>query len=152
MKQTIGFSGLRIVAICIVLQLMVVSAIAGQERMFVKSNSANIRMEPDVKSKKLWEVEKYHPLIVIEKKGKWCRIKDYQGDIAWVHSTLLGKGKTVITKVKASNVRSKATTKSSILFTVARGVPFKVLESTNTWLKVKHADGDIGWISKKLVW
>jgi SH3-like domain-containing protein len=152
MKQAIKKKIVTIVVCGILFNLGIAGIGSAQERMYVKSTTANIRMEPDVNSQILWEVEKYHPILVIEKKGKWFRFKDYQNDVAWIHSSLLAIGRCVITTVKTSNVRERATTKSRILFTVARGVPFKVLADSKGWLKVKHADGDIGWISKKLVW
>jgi len=38
------------------------------------------------------------------------------------------------------------------LFTVERGVPFKVLKRNGNWIRIEHADGEIGWIYNSLVW
>jgi SH3-like domain-containing protein len=140
--------------IAIIFVLMVLPGIGfAQERLCIKSDIANMRSGPD--SKKfdvLWQVEKYHPVMIIEKKGNWYKIKDFEKDVAWLHKSLLGNITSVITIKDKCNVRSKASTKSQILFTVEKGVPFKVLDRKGNWIKIEHADGDIGWIHKKLVW
>jgi len=122
------------------------------ERMAVKSSTANLRSGPGTKYEVLWQVEKFHPLLIIEKKGAWYKIKDFEGDMAWVHSSLLGKINGVITTKTKCNVRSKPNKGGKILFTVERGVPFKVLKRNGNWIRIKHADGEIGWIYNSLVW
>lgn len=123
-----------------------------EERLSVISGIANMRSGPGTEDAVLWQVEQYHPVIVIEKKGNWYRVKDYENDTAWLHNSLLGKVESVITVKDKSNVRSKPDTKSSILFTVDKGVPFKVLKKKGSWIKIQHADGDVGWIYNSLIW
>lgn len=122
------------------------------ERMAVKASIANMRSGPGTKYKQLWQVEKYHPVIVIEKKGNWYKIRDFEKDMAWIHKSLLSDIPCVITIRDKCNVRSKAGKDGRILFTVERGVPFKVLDKKGNWIKIKHADNDVGWIYKTLVW
>ena len=123
-----------------------------QERVSVNAGVANMRAGAGTKNQVLWQVEKYHPFIVLEKNDKWIKVKDFENDVAWIHNSLVGKEKSVITIKEKCNIRSKPTTKSSILFTAERGVPFRLISTKGTWLKVEHADGDIGWIFKSLVW
>lgn len=123
-----------------------------QERLSITAGIANMRSGPSTSESVLWQVEKYHPVQVIEKKGNWYKVKDFENDVAWLHNSLLGDTDCVITIKDKCNVRSKPDTKSSILFTVEKGVPFKVLERKDNWMKIEHADGDIGWIYKTLVW
>ncbi|MFH2090981.1 MAG: SH3 domain-containing protein [Pseudomonadota bacterium] len=143
---------IRILCVCSVCVLMCVTVSGAQERLSVTASIANMRSGPDVNSDQLWQVEQYHPVIVIEKKGDWYKVKDFEGDTAWLHNSLLGKSATVITKAEKCNVRSKASIDGEKLFTTQKGVPFLVLDTKGGWIKVKHKDGDIGWISKKLVW
>lgn len=126
--------------------------VVAQERLSVTAGIANIRSGPGTNFDVLWQVEQYHPFIIIEKKEDWYKIKDFENDEAWLHKSLLGKIEGVITKKDKCNIRSKPDTKYQILFTVEKGVPFKVLERKKNWIKVEHADGDVGWIYKTLVW
>ncbi len=123
-----------------------------QERMAVKSAIANLRSGPGTKYEVLWQVEQYHPFIVVEKRKDWYKVKDFESDMAWIHKSLLGNFKSVISTKAKSNVRKKPSTKSDIAFTLERGVPFRELARKGKWIKIRHADGDTGWIFHSLVW
>jgi len=127
------------------------TAIAG-ERVSVIREIANVRAQPDTKSDTLWQVEKYHPLEVLQKKGKWYRFKDFEGDIGWIHSSLVGKVPTIIVRVRRANIRSGPGTQFDLTFDADKGTPFKVLETKGRWKKIRHADGDEGWIFNSLIW
>jgi SH3-like domain-containing protein len=122
------------------------------ERLSVNANIANIRSGPNTSDAVIWQVEKYQPLEVIQKQGRWCLFKDFEGDRGWIHNSLLSDVKTVVVKNDKCNVRSGPGTDHAIRFTVDKGVPFKVLEEKGDWLHVVHADGDQGWIHRSLVW
>ncbi len=89
---------------------------------------------------------------MINKKKDWCEVKDFEGDTAWLHESLLGKTDTVISIKSKCNVRSKPDQSSDIVLIVERGVPFKVLARKGDWINIEHADGEVGWIFKNLVW
>ncbi|MFC1798950.1 SH3 domain-containing protein [Thermodesulfobacteriota bacterium] len=122
------------------------------ERMAVKSPLANIRSGPGTTHEVLWKVEKYHPLVIFQKSGNWYRFRDFEGDQGWIHRSLLGKINTVITTKDICNIRSGPGTSNKILFSVGKGIPFKIIRPKGTWLHIEHADGDSGWIHKSLVW
>lgn len=126
--------------------------VARAERLAVSSPLANIRSGPGTKYDILWKVEKYHPIEVVNKSGKWCYFRDFEGDVGWIHSSLLQKIPSLITKMETCNIRSGPGTSFPILFTVGKGIPFKVLQRKGNWLQIQHADGDKGWIHKSLVW
>jgi SH3-like domain-containing protein len=132
--------------------LILPGLVFAQERLSVSAGIANMRSGPGTKYDVLWQVEQYHPVRIVEKKGNWYKIKDFENDVAWLHKSLLDKTEGVITIKDKCNVRSKAGTKSQVLFTVEKGVPFKVLSRKGNWIKIEHADGDVGWIYKTLVW
>ncbi len=132
--------------------MAVMAGTAMAERLTIIAPVANIRSGPDTKSDVLWKVEKYYPILVIKKSGSWYQFRDFEDDSGWVHKSLVGQDKAVITKQDLCNVRSKPGTKETILFTVEKGIPFKVLKTEGHWLNVEHADGDRGWIHDSLVW
>ena len=107
---------------------------ATAERLAIVAPVANIRSGPDTKSDILWKVEKYYPIFVVKKSGSWYQFKDFEEDSGWVHKSLVGKVKAVITNKDLCNIRSK------------------VLKRKDRWLNVEHADGDKGWIHDSLVW
>jgi SH3-like domain-containing protein len=90
--------------------------------------------------------------LVIEKSESWYYFRDFEDDKGWVHQSLVEKVETVITNKDLCNIRSGPGTGEKILFTVEKGIPFKVLKRTDSWLNIEHADGDKGWIHNSLVW
>ncbi|MCK5783534.1 MAG: SH3 domain-containing protein [Desulfobacterales bacterium] len=126
------------------------------EKLAVNSSVANVRSGPGTSYEVMWQVEKYTPMLVVDKEetGKWYKIKDYEGDIGWISKDLLTKIDTVIAKPRDErcNIRSGPGTNNDVLFKAIKGVPFKVLERKGNWIHLQHVDGDKGWIHKNLVW
>lgn len=139
------------------LMLIVVVVLLGAdlvqaERLSVTATVANIRSGPNSDDPVIWQVERYHPLNIIQKKDSWVLFEDFEGDRGWIHASLLADVHTVVVKKDNCNVRSGPGTDSDVVFTVDKGVPFKVLEENQQWLRIVHADGDQGWIHRSLVW
>jgi len=131
--------------------LFVLPGEASSERLSVTSDIANIRSGPGTNFKVLWQIEKFHPVVIINKQGNWYQFKDFENDRGWIHKSLLRDIETVITK-KGCNIRSGPGTSHKIAFTAEKGIPFKVLKRQGKWIRVQHADGDTGWIFSALVW
>ena len=135
-----------------ILVLLIAAMPAWAQRLSVKADVANVRAGPNTHSEVVWQVEKYHPLSVIKKEGAWVQFEDFEGDRGWIHSSLLMEMRWVVVKNDKCNIRSGPGTDNDILFTVDKGVPFRVLETKEAWLHIVHQDGDKGWIRQSLVW
>jgi len=143
---------MKVQPIIILLLIIVFAGVANAERLAVSAPVANIRSGPGTSHNVLWKVEKYFPLRVIEKSGEWYHFEDFEGDKGWVHQSLVSKISAVVTKNDACNIRSGPGTSNKIIFTVEKGIPFKVLKRKGSWIHIEHADGDKGWIHKSLIW
>lgn len=144
--------GIWIVVIATGLGSLWPAAACAAERMAVKADIANIRSGPGTDYDQLWQVEKYHPFLVLDKKGAWYSVQDFEGDRGWIHRSLLDKTETVIVKVDRCNVRTGPGTQFDVAFRVTKGIPFKVLQKKGRWYELQHADGDRGWIFNALLW
>ena len=143
---------MKVQPVIILLLIIVFAGIANAERLAVSAPVANIRSGPGTGHNVLWKVEQYCPVFVIEKSGEWYRFEDFEGDKGWVHQSLVGKIPAVVTIYDAANIRSGPGTDHPVLFSVEKGIPFKVLQRKDKWIQIEHADGDKGWIHKSLVW
>lgn len=124
----------------------------GAEYESVKNDGVNIRAGASEKDEVVWEVFKDFPLQVMQRKGNWSQIKDFEGDTGWISSALLSKKQTVIVKVQIANLRSGPGQNFEPVATVKSGVVFDLVKREGDWLQLKHADGTEGWIFSTLVW
>ncbi|MBN2333066.1 MAG: SH3 domain-containing protein [Deltaproteobacteria bacterium] len=122
------------------------------ERLSVTVPKANIRSGPGSEYDIIWQVGYYYPLQVVKKSGSWCQFSDYEGDTGWINRQLISSTPTVITVKDKCNIRSGPGTGNQVVFTADRGVAFKIIAKKDTWIKVQHPDGDLGWIYQSLVW
>ena len=124
----LGYQKAKICSVAVAIILLFWVPYATAEPLTVNTNIANVRSGPGTKYDVIWKVEKYHPVNIVEKAGKWYRFKDFEGDEGWLHNSLLAKIPAVITTKDKCNVRSGAGTNFEIVFTVDKGIPFKVLK------------------------
>jgi SH3-like domain-containing protein len=121
-------------------------------RLAVQVDKANIRSGPGTNHEVLWSVGKYYPVDTLQESGSWYKIRDFEDDEGWIFRSLLGAVPALIVKAPLVNVREGPGTKTKVLFQAEKGVSFKRLEKKGLWYKVEHADGEVGWVHKSLVW
>jgi len=143
---------MKLISLLTIIVVLSANGFAMAERLSVSSKIANIRSGPGTDYEILWKVENYFPISVLKKSGKWINFRDFEGDEGWIHTSLIHKKPTVITKKNKCNVRTGPGTNHDIVFTVEKGIPFLVIDRQKNWIQIKHADGDRGWIYKSLVW
>ncbi len=145
----------RVQKIIMAAAILIFSAVSAGAATYVSvtGDNINVRTGPGTNNQVSMELFKGYPLQVLETKGEWLRVIDYEKDKGWIHKSLVVDGNTVIVNgTKSVNMRSEPSTNSSIVANVDRGVVLTKLESRGKWLKLKHSSGLIGWIYKPLLW
>lgn len=124
----------------------------------VKGDDINLRKGPSQKDSILWEYGDGFPLHVLEKKGSWLFVEDFEKDKGWIHTSLVSKSSYVIVKVNKNNgdkinIRQDPTTTATIVAQAKYGVVLKTIEEKDGWAKVRHDSQNVeGWIKKTLLW
>lgn len=136
----------------LVMALLVFTGVAHAESIFVKGEKARLRSGPSTDYDVLWEAEKYTPFEALAKYQDWYVVRDFEGDVAWIHDSVVVKGEAVIVKGDKANIRSGPSTGHDIVYTVGKRYPFKVLKHDKGWYQIVDAAGDEGWIVEYLVW
>jgi len=125
----------------------------GAKVVSVKKDNVNVRSGPGTEFPVAMELFKGYPLKVVQEKGDWLKVSDFENDSGWIYSSLVKPGSTVIVNGKKSiNMRSKPNTTASIVAVVDRGVVLTKISSKGKWVKVKHSQGTTGWIYSPLLW
>lgn len=132
--------------------LLLLPATALAEYVSVQREKVNIRSGPGTNHEVLWEVFRGFPLQVLERRGEWARIVDFEGDQGWIYTPLISRDKRQIVRVNTANMRVGPGTNYEVMATVRYGVVFEPLERRREWIKVQHTDGTTGWINDQLLW
>ncbi|NTV14712.1 MAG: SH3 domain-containing protein [Desulfobulbaceae bacterium] len=136
------------------LLLFASAALAKNAYVSVIKDGTNIRTSPSSKGEVHGEVFAGFPLQILQSKGEWAKVVDFEGDEGWVHNTMISPRKSVIVKAKKASLREAPTSnEDNQVVVVARyGVIFTPIESRGEWLKVRYEDGTEGWVSNEQIW
>ncbi|WP_437972077.1 SH3 domain-containing protein [Sorangium sp. So ce260] len=122
------------------------------EMLSVKVPIANFRSGPSTSEPVEFTATRYYPVRVLEREDGWCKIKDFEGDLAWVADRLLARVRTIVIKAARGNIREAPTTSAEVAFQAERGEVFKVLDRKGRWLRVVDVKGGNGWVREDLAW
>ena len=135
-----------------ILIVLCTASLVQAKMVSVAGRRINMRSGPGNKYAVLWQLGKGYPLQVVETKGNWVKVTDFEGDVGWVYKTLLGSEPHLIVKKERVNIRSGPAAHYSITGKANYGVVFKTLKRKRGWVKVRHEDGLEGWIQRDLLW
>ena len=128
-------------------------AVVAAEFRSIAENRTLMYDSPSAKGKKLFLADRLYPVEVVVTLDQWIKVRDVAGDIAWVERKALSDKRTVIVRVKEAALRKGADSRAAIAYRAAQNVVLEVIETAAPgWLKVRHRDGDIGFISNGDVW
>ncbi len=142
----------RTILTCGAMVILSASAL-NAETVSVLKDGANVRTGPTTNDQISMELFQGYPLMVIEKKGEWIKVSDFENDTGWINKSLVGAGNTVIVNAQTTiNMRAEPSTTAAIVANIERGVVLTKITTKGDWVKVKHAKGTEGWINKTLLW
>lgn len=148
MKSTILIRSLALAVL-----LCGVSAAHSADFVSVREGSAILYDAPSIKAKKLYVVNRYMPFEQVVALHSWVKVRDRSGKLYWVEKRVLSNERYVFALRSLVNVRSGPSVRSARVFQVRQQVALELLESTNaSWVKVRHQDGNIGYVRKTDVW
>lgn len=139
---------------CFVLTLLcgVVAAHAA-EFVSVKESHAIFYDAPSVQAKKLFLVNRFMPLEQVVVLDSWVKVRDKSGGLFWVEKNKLSSTRYVFALLPIVDVLDKPEEGASKVFQVRQQIALEFIETTGTgWIKVKHQDGEIGYVRSAEVW
>lgn len=108
---------------------------------------------PSEKGRKVFIAPRGMPVEVVLSYGDWTKVRDVSGDLSWVEARSLDARRHVVVNVAGGKVRGAADEASPVVFTADRGVLLELAEPISSgWLKVRHRDGQGGYIRAADVW
>lgn len=119
----------------------------------IGSDRAILYDAPSVQAKRLYVVGKYYPVEVIVNLDQWAKVRDSVGDLAWVEKKHLKDARMVVVTVARADIRQAADSNAPLVFQAERDVALELVEHGLTGrLKVRHRDGQTGFVMATQVW
>ena len=108
---------------------------------------------PSAKSKPLFVALAGTPVELVVSLDGWSKVRDSRGDLSWIEKKHLAEKRTVIVRFDRTQVRAAADDKAALVFEAERDVVLELLEAAPAgWIRVKHRDGQSGFIKAPQVW
>jgi SH3-like domain-containing protein len=109
---------------------------------------------PSAKAKPLFVLSKDTPLEVIVPVEGWTKVRDVGGTIGWIEKKSLADRRSLVVRVPAADVRANPDEAAALVFRAENGVLLELAEpatsstttSTPGWVKVRHRDGQAGFV------
>lgn len=108
---------------------------------------------PSAKSRPLFVVLAGTPVELVVSLEGWAKVRDSRGDLAWIEKKQLTEKRNVIVRVDRAQIRAAAEDKAMLVFEAERDVVLELIEAVpGGWVKVKHRDGQGGFLKAPQVW
>jgi SH3-like domain-containing protein len=135
------------------LMLAVASSAAAGEFRSIAESGATMYDAPSVRAKKLFVANRLYPVEIVINIDNWAKVRDQAGDLAWVEKKVLSDKRTVIVTAAIADARQAASDAAALVFRAQRGVALDVAEPpAGGWIRVRHAEGQTGYIKISQVW
>lgn len=127
--------------------------VAALEFFSIADNAVIMYDAPSLKAEKTYVVSQYLPVEAVVKVEGWVKVRDSGGGLAWVEKKALSDKRYVIVTVPLAEVRQAADAGSALVFQAQQNVVMEWLEpAVNGWIKVRHRDGQSGFVKTSQVW
>ncbi|MDO4905440.1 MAG: SH3 domain-containing protein [Lautropia sp.] len=109
---------------------------------------------PSDKAKRIYQAPRGMPVEVISVLQDWVKVRDFEGDVAWVHRDDLADRRTVIARERLS-LRKEPSEMAGSWFEAAPGVIFDLQQDradSEGFVRVRHTDGQVGFLDSAQLW
>ncbi|HYA19568.1 MAG TPA: SH3 domain-containing protein [Burkholderiales bacterium] len=127
--------------------------LAAAEFRSVATDAAVLYDAPSLKAQKLYILGRDYPLEVVVVLEDWIKVRAASGELAWVEKKSLSNKRSVMVNVPVADVRQAASDNAPLVFQAEQSVLLELLEFSDPgWIKVRHRDGQTGYIRINQVW
>ena len=127
------------------------------EMVAIAGDDINMRTGPGIEHEIIWKLDAGFPVEVVNRRGEWLQVRDFEGSTGWVHRKTTEKTQVAIVKANKGtdqqiNVRKEPDIKAEVVARAGYGVVFRILDKRDGWVKVEHGQGVVGWVDGRLLW
>ncbi len=143
----------RLVALSLFAGALAAGSAHALEFKSVGNNPAVLYDAPTSKGRKVFIAPRGMPVEVVLTYGAWSKVRDASGDLSWVESKMLTPKRHVVVSADKAHVRAAAEDGAALVFSADKGVLLELVEpAASGWLRVRHRDGQAGFVKASEVW
>ena len=109
---------------------------------------------PSAKAKPLFVYGREVPMEVLVSVEGWTKVRDSGGTIGWLSAKSLGDKRMLLVRAASADVRANADEAAPVVFRAEQNVLLELAEpaasasatATPGWVKVRHRDGQTGYV------
>jgi SH3-like domain-containing protein len=112
---------------------------------------------PSLKARPLFVIGRDTPFEVIVGVEGWLKIRDASGTVAWIERKSVSERRTLIVRVPVADVLAAPEANAPVVFKAEQNVVIELIDpahvsNTPGWAKVRHRDGQQGYVRIAQVW
>jgi SH3-like domain-containing protein len=137
---------------CTVVATLCAAPAGALEFRSVAPKAAILYDAPSVKANRLFLLGKGYPVELLVALEGWYKVRDATGALAWVEAKDLSGVRMLAVKVAHADVRSAPQDDAPVLFQAGQDVLLELLELVGAFARVRHGDGETGYVRIDQVW
>jgi len=112
---------------------------------------------PSAKARPLFVLGRDIPLELIVNVEGWMKVRDVSGTIAWVEKKAVGDRRMLVVRAPVADILASPADNAPLVFKAEQNVLLEVADTayvstTPGWVKVRHRDGQTGYVRIAQVW
>lgn len=108
---------------------------------------------PSQKARPLFAIAAGTPVEAVVMLDAWVKVRDAKGELAWIEKRNLSQKRTLIVRADRAQVRAQADDKAPLAFEAEKDVVLEWVEAGPLgWARVRHRDGQGGFVRASQVW
>jgi SH3-like domain-containing protein len=108
---------------------------------------------PSQQGKKLYLIKAQTPVEVVVRLEGWFKVRDAEGSLAWIESRSLAERRMLVVTAPRGEIRQSDKPEAPLVAELDKWVAVEFVEAASPgWAKVRHKDGEAGYIRSTQVW
>ena len=112
---------------------------------------------PSLKARPLFVLGRDVPVEVIVSVEGWVKVRDAGGTVAWLEKKALSDKRVLVVRVPVADVLASPSESAPVVFKAEQNVLLELADpgaaaSTPGWARVRHRDGQTGYVRIAQVW
>ncbi len=112
---------------------------------------------PSLKAKPLYALGRDYPLEVVVNVEGWLKVRDASGTVAWIEKKSVADKRVLMVRSTVADVLAGPDAAAPVVFRAEQNVLLELVDpdyasTTPGWAKVRHRDGQVGFVRIQQVW